>query len=47
MEYLDGQSLGHVLREHPELPAARAIPILRQVCKALGAAHERASSTST
>src|SRR5262245_1973326 len=41
MEYLDGQSLGRVLRETSEIPAARAIPILRQVCKALGAAHDK------
>ena len=41
MEYLDGQSLGRVLREASEVPAARAIPILRQVCKALGAAHDK------
>jgi serine/threonine protein kinase/tetratricopeptide (TPR) repeat protein len=41
MEYLDGQSLGRVLRENSEVPAARAIPILRQVCKALGAAHDK------
>jgi serine/threonine protein kinase len=41
MEYLDGQSVGRVLRETSELPAARVIPILRQVCKALGAAHDK------
>jgi serine/threonine protein kinase/tetratricopeptide (TPR) repeat protein len=41
MEYLDGQSLGRVLREVSELPPARAIAILRQVAKALGAAHDK------
>ncbi len=41
MEYLEGQSLGRVLRQLSEIAAARAIPILRQVCKALGAAHDK------
>jgi serine/threonine protein kinase/tetratricopeptide (TPR) repeat protein len=41
MEYLDGQSLGRVLRQHTRVEAARALPILRQVAKALGAAHEK------
>src|SRR6185369_7649264 len=41
MEYLDGVSLGRVLREAPLLPPERAIPILRQVAKALGAAHDK------
>jgi serine/threonine protein kinase/tetratricopeptide (TPR) repeat protein len=41
MEYLDGQSLGRVLRQSTRVEAARALPILRQVAKALGAAHEK------
>jgi serine/threonine protein kinase/tetratricopeptide (TPR) repeat protein len=41
MEYLDGQSLGRVLRQSTRVDAARALPILRQVAKALGAAHEK------
>jgi len=41
MEYLDGVSLARVLRETPTLEAGRAIAILRQVAKALGAAHEK------
>ncbi len=41
MEYLDGVSLARVLRETPSLEAGRAIAILRQVAKALGAAHEK------
>ena len=41
MEYIDGVSLARVLRETPRLPPARAISILRQVAKALGAAHEK------
>jgi serine/threonine protein kinase/tetratricopeptide (TPR) repeat protein len=41
MEYLDGQSLGRVLRQLSRVPAARAIAILRQIAKALGAAHAK------
>jgi serine/threonine protein kinase/tetratricopeptide (TPR) repeat protein len=41
MEYLDGHSLGRVLRQLSRLDPARAIAILRQVAKALGAAHEK------
>jgi serine/threonine protein kinase len=41
MEYLDGPSLGKVLEQKRKLPPARCIPILRQVAKALGAAHEK------
>ncbi|HVU52417.1 MAG TPA: serine/threonine-protein kinase, partial [Polyangia bacterium] len=41
MEYLDGQSLGRVLRQSTRVEAPRALPILRQVAKALGAAHEK------
>ncbi|HVR03532.1 MAG TPA: serine/threonine-protein kinase, partial [Polyangia bacterium] len=41
MEYLEGQSLGRVVRQLSRIEPARAIPILRQVAKALGAAHEK------
>ena len=41
MEYIEGPSLRQVLDMDKALPARRAIPILRQVCKALGAAHEK------
>jgi len=41
MEFLDGQSLGRVLRQTAQLPPARVIGILRQVAKALGAAHDK------
>jgi serine/threonine protein kinase/tetratricopeptide (TPR) repeat protein len=41
MEHLDGQSLGRVLRQLSKIEPARALPILRQVAKALGAAHEK------
>lgn len=42
MEYLPGRSLAQVLDDPAEtMDPARAIGILRQVCKALGAAHEQ------
>jgi serine/threonine protein kinase len=41
MEYLDGASLGTVLKEERRFAPGRSIPILRQVAKALGAAHEK------
>ncbi|HEY0709419.1 MAG TPA: serine/threonine-protein kinase, partial [Polyangia bacterium] len=41
MEYLDGASLGTVLKEERRFSPARIIPIVRQVAKALGAAHEQ------
>ncbi|HXU82949.1 MAG TPA: protein kinase [Polyangia bacterium] len=41
MEYLDGSSLGRILEQIRKLPPARCIPILRQVTKALGSAHEK------
>ena len=41
MEYLDGVSLARVLKETPTLEPGRAIAILRQVAKALGAAHDK------
>ncbi len=41
MEYLEGQSLAQVLDKEGPITAARAIGILRQTCKALGAAHDK------
>ena len=41
MEALDGESLARVLQREPVLPLARALPILMQICRALGAAHQR------
>lgn len=41
MEFLDGQSLGRVLRQTSVIGPARTIAVLRQVCKALGAGHEK------
>src|SRR5688572_24736812 len=42
MEYIEGQSLGKVLKNSEGgLPPERAIPILRQIAKALEAAHEK------
>jgi serine/threonine protein kinase len=41
MEYLAGRSLRAVLDNEGHLPPGRAIPILRQVAKALGAAHDK------
>jgi serine/threonine protein kinase len=41
MEYLDGASLGTVLKEERRFSPGRSIPIVRQVAKALGAAHEK------
>jgi len=41
MEFIDGPSLRRVLDVDKVVPAARAIAILRQTCKALGAAHEK------
>ncbi|MBI3181663.1 MAG: protein kinase [Myxococcales bacterium] len=41
MEYIDGQSLTDLLREQGALPPPRALPLLAQICRALGAAHSR------
>ncbi len=41
MEFLDGVSLNRAIKKARCLPPARALPILRQVSKALGAAHEK------
>jgi serine/threonine-protein kinase len=39
MEYVEGRSLRAVVQEQGTLPMTRALPIARQVCGALGAAH--------
>lgn len=41
MEYLDGPSLGRVLRSGGALSPSRALPILRQIAKGLQAAHQK------
>ncbi|MBU1430487.1 serine/threonine protein kinase [Myxococcota bacterium] len=40
MEYLRGQSLAHLLERRGVLPQARAIKLLKQVCKSLSEAHK-------
>ncbi len=39
MEYLQGQSLGDLVRTHGPLPAGRVIYLMRQVCGGLAEAH--------
>ena len=39
MEYLQGQSLGDLVRTHGPLPAGRLIYLMRQVCAGLAEAH--------
>ena len=39
MEYLEGQDLAQLIREHAPLPPARVRQIALQICRALGAAH--------
>jgi eukaryotic-like serine/threonine-protein kinase len=39
MEFLDGVNLGELVAREGAVPVTRAIPILRQVCAGLGAAH--------
>ncbi len=41
MEALDGESLARVLHRDGPMPLARAIPVFLQICRALGAAHQR------
>lgn len=41
MEYLDGASVADLLKKGGPLPAPRAVALLRQAAKALGAAHEK------
>ncbi|MBW2734083.1 MAG: protein kinase [Deltaproteobacteria bacterium] len=40
MELVEGRSLADIMSEHPLVPAERALPIMRQVAKALQAAHD-------
>jgi serine/threonine protein kinase len=41
MEYLDGNSLGDVLKQRGQLPLRFTVDIVEQVCLAIGAAHEQ------
>jgi serine/threonine-protein kinase len=41
MEALEGESLARILHRDGPLPLARAVPIFLQICRALGAAHQR------
>jgi eukaryotic-like serine/threonine-protein kinase len=41
MEALEGRSLGSLLRDSAPLSVARALALLEQICRALGAAHAR------
>jgi eukaryotic-like serine/threonine-protein kinase len=41
MEYVDGEDLRSLLRRVGRLPTERAVDLLQQVCRGLGAAHER------
>ena len=41
MEALEGRSLGSLLRDAAPLSVARALALLEQICRALGAAHAR------
>ncbi|MBI5366189.1 MAG: serine/threonine protein kinase [Planctomycetes bacterium] len=40
MQYVEGESLGTLLKRKKRLPAAEAARLLAPVCRALGAAHE-------
>ena len=41
MEALEGESLARILHRDGPLPLSRAIPVFLQICRALGAAHQR------
>src|SRR5690606_24563515 len=41
MEYLDGMELTKAIEEQRPMPADRVVHIAKQLCDALGAAHER------
>src|SRR5512133_1295391 len=41
MEALEGRNLGVILRDEGSLPVSRALALLEQICRALGAAHAR------
>ena len=46
MEFLDGISLTKAIEPGKPLKPTRTIHIAKQLCRALGAAHETASSTA-
>jgi serine/threonine-protein kinase len=41
MEALDGESLARILHRDGPMALSRALPIFQQICRALGAAHQR------
>ena len=41
MEYIDGETLGSLLRRIGSLPAEKALDVARQLCAGLAAAHDR------
>ncbi len=41
MEALEGESLARILHRDGPIPLSRAVPIFLQICRALGAAHQR------
>ena len=41
MEHLDGRDLEHAIADAGRLPAARAVHVARQICRALAEAHAR------
>src|SRR5215216_7934898 len=41
MEYLDGCSLGDMIKERGQLPLSFAVDIVEQICLAIGNAHEQ------
>jgi tRNA A-37 threonylcarbamoyl transferase component Bud32 len=41
MEYVDGQTLSQVLKKNAPLPLNRAVPIVAQLGRALGVAHDK------
>ncbi len=41
MEFIDGQELGHYLREHGAIPLDTAYPMIRDIASALDYAHEQ------
>ena len=41
MEFLDGEDLASLLRRVGRLPEDRAVPVARQLCAGLAAAHDQ------
>ena len=41
MEYIEGETLSAAMKAERPMPAARALPIVAQLCRALGAAHDK------